>query len=164
MNGKGKKSSTSPQSRTHAWLKERGWIFGKTEQSITIPDPTSPTGKRLFKRDLFGFVDVVAVHSTMKGVLFLQVTGGMNNKFERLKKINEAPATIPILQAGNTIEFQAWRKLGPRGRKRWAVYRCQARLDAGRIVWVDMNEENDDDDFATQAALFPSPGTYHVPA
>ncbi|HKM83690.1 MAG TPA: hypothetical protein VJY15_22365, partial [Candidatus Acidoferrum sp.] len=146
------------------WLKERGWIFGKTEQSITIPDPSSPTGKRMFKRDLFGFCDIVAVHPNEKGTLYVQVTAGLgSHKIERLAKIEASPACWPILRAGNMIEFQSWRKLGPRGRKRWSVYRCQARINGEKIVWVEVNEENDDEDFEPQTVLFPSAGIYRVP-
>jgi hypothetical protein len=157
------KSSTSPQSRSHAWLKERGWQFGKTEQSITIPDPASPTGRRMFKRDLFGFADIVGVHPDVPGTTYFQVTAGMgSHKADRLKKIEDSPAIVTILKAGNTVEFQAWRKLGPRGGvKRWEVYRCQARLERGKIVWKEVSEDqNDDEDFAPQ----PSLGFARVPA
>jgi hypothetical protein len=158
-----KKSSTSPQSRSHAWLKERGWVFGKTEKSVRIPDKTVPGGWRIFKQDLFGFVDIVAVHPLARGVLFVQVTANLgSHKTDRLKKIEEAEATIPILKAGNTIEFQAWRKLGPRGKKRWSVYRCQARIRGDKIEWFDVEEE-EDEDFAQQTSLFTG-GVARVPA
>ncbi len=154
---------TSPQYRSHLWLKEHGYIFGKTEQNISIPDPSVKGGRRTFKRDLFNFVDIVAVHPDQQGILFLQVTAGLgSHKVDRLKKIEDSPAAIPILKSGSAIEFQAWRMLGPRGgKKRWCVHRERARLIDGQIQWFEVNEENEDDeDFAPQ----PSLGFARVPA
>src|SRR4051812_36726061 len=96
------KSSTSPTARSMQWLRNQGYSVAVVEQNVRIPDPKSPSGWRLFKRDLFGFADLIAIHPEKPATLFIQVTGGMNNKGERQQKIETAAVTPHVLIAGNT--------------------------------------------------------------
>ena len=45
-----RKSSKSPQSRTHAWLTEHGYVFQKTEQTVHILDKEHPGAMRKIGR------------------------------------------------------------------------------------------------------------------
>jgi hypothetical protein len=152
----------SAQTLTNKRLRDCGWIVGKTEQDMRIPDKTIPGGYKIFKRDLFGFADLVAVHPDSPGTLYVQTTVNLgSHKTERLEKIEASSATIPLLKAGNQVEFWGWRKIGPRGkRKTWQVSRWRAVLGeqgTERITWRHVSEENVDDDFdapvPTQATL-----------
>jgi hypothetical protein len=108
---------------------------------------------RMFKKDLFGFADIVGIHAEQIGTTYFQVTAGMNNKAPRLEKIEAQPATRAILKTGNTIEVHVWRKLGKRGGvKRWTVDRSQARLHGDSISWITVFEK-EDDEFEQQQGL-----------
>lgn len=107
----------------------------------------------MFKKDLFGFADIVGIHPDQLGTTYFQVTGGMNNKGDRMAKIEAIAATPLILKTGNTVELHVWRKMGPRGGvKRWTVYRAQARLHGDKLQWIEVFEK-EDDEFEKQPGL-----------
>jgi hypothetical protein len=143
----------SPTQRSLKLLRDNGYTVAITEKNVRIPDKTVPGGWRIFKQDLFGFCDLLAVHPNYSGCLFVQTTAGLgSHRTERMAKIEQAEATPIILGAGNRIEFHGWRKKGPRGGvKRWEVARFYATLDAGKVKWV--SQEEPDDDFDAQPAL-----------
>jgi hypothetical protein len=71
--------------------------------------------------DLFGFIDIVAVSDC--SIIGVQTTSG-SNVSARLEKIREErrDAALAWLRAGGRIHIHGWRKIGPRGKKKfWAV-------------------------------------------
>lgn len=86
----------SPTSRTIGFLEVRGWLVDIAERS------EGPV-----KKDLFGCIDLVAVHPTKRLVLFVQVTSA-SNFASRLKKTKAQPTTAKLLQAGVVIEVWGW--------------------------------------------------------
>lgn len=62
------------------------------------------------RRDLFGFIDIVAIHPAERGVLGVQTTTG-SNLAARETKAQALPAYKLWLECGNAIEFHGWRKL-----------------------------------------------------
>lgn len=139
------KRKASATAMSKEWMQDHGYLVALTEQNIRIPDKTSPTGWRMFKRDLWNIADLIGVDANKNGVLLVQSTIGMNNKPERMQKILDAPATRPLLDAHNEIELHIWRKLKPRGeRVRWQLARYKLKsLFAGnglKLQWVDYSE------------------------
>ena len=92
-------------------LRRRNWRPWIVEQ--TIP-------KTFIKRDMFGFVDVVAL-DRQPGFLLLQVTTS-HNVPARCRKIREqcTSAARECLQAGNRIEVWGWHQPGG-PRTRWQL-------------------------------------------
>jgi hypothetical protein len=97
-----------------ALLKSEGWAVGKVEQ--TIP-------KTFIKRDLFGFLDLIAIKPG-EPVLGVQVTSG-SNVSARVQKINELEASA-IWREVARLEVHGWRKVVARGqRKTWECRRVR---------------------------------------
>lgn len=105
----------SPTQRTLAECKRRGWIAQVVEQNVRIP------GGRMFKRDLFGVIDIVAI--TPDGILGIQATsnnGGTH--MARVHKANAEPRLVAWLGAGARFAVWSWSKRGARGkRKTWQL-------------------------------------------
>ena len=103
---------TSPTARSLQWLREQGALAEKVEYW----NPFSHTSK-----DLFGWIDIVAIMPNTLGVTGIQVTttGHMN---ERIKKILASDTYLPWVQARNSVLVMGWAKQGPRGkRKTWTL-------------------------------------------
>lgn len=62
------------------------------------------------RRDLFGFIDICAIHPDKKGVLGVQTTSG-SNLAARIAKAEALPAYALWLRCGNAVEFHGWRKI-----------------------------------------------------
>ena len=127
---------TSPTQRTLAECRRRGWIADVTERWITVPN--HPAGGK--RKDLFGFVDVVAIgdrtdveeyrHRTFaesladdrsRTFVAIQATSGSNGA-ARVKKIqNECSEALEAwLAAGGIVEVWAWKRYAkPVDRKYW---------------------------------------------
>lgn len=80
-------------------LESEGWTVGVVEQ--TIPHC-------FIKRDLFGFIDMVAISPT-RGILAVQATGGGNGP-ARIAKIRLEPRAGLWLASGGRIVVHDWRK------------------------------------------------------
>lgn len=73
------------------------------------------------RNDLFGVIDIVAVHPSRQGVLGIQATSA-GNITARMKKSMEEPRLKVWLKAGNTFQVWGWGKRGPRGKlKKWTL-------------------------------------------
>ncbi len=93
--------ATSPTTRTLALLRKEGYtvaIAEKFNYFIKI------------RQDLFGWIDVVAIHPDKKGVMGVQTTSG-SNLSARIKKAQALDSYRVWLKAGNAVEFHGWRKL-----------------------------------------------------
>lgn len=90
----------TPTTRTIGYLESRGWIVDIAERR-----------QGPITRDLFGCIDLVAVHPTLREVLFVQVTSnnGNGNFAARLAKTIAQPTTALLLQAGVRIEVWGWK-------------------------------------------------------
>lgn len=116
----------SVSKRSLQWLRDHGYTAQVVEQNVRYPDKAHPGKTIMFKRDLWGFADIAAVHPDMIGTVYVQSTLGMNNKGERMKKIETSPLA-PIVLFGNRVELHIWRKMGARGkRKVWKLARYEA--------------------------------------
>ena len=92
---------TSTAARTITELRKKGYIAGNVEKYNTFSHK---------RNDLFGFIDIVAVHPT-KGVLMIQATSG-SNVSARIKKIAEdyAQELLLLRLANVSVQVWGWRK------------------------------------------------------
>jgi len=91
-----------PTQRSLDQLRKRGYVCYVVEHYNAFAK---------VRRDLFGFIDIVAIHPEKQGVLGVQTTTG-SNLAARETKAKALPAYYLWTQAGNTIEFHGWRKIG----------------------------------------------------
>jgi hypothetical protein len=102
-------SKPSPTSRTLAKLKELGFTAAITERWNSFAR---------IRQDLFGFVDLVAVHPNA-GIYFIQACAGASHAARRAKVLAE-PRAATVVAAGGRVEVISWAKQGGRGEvKRW---------------------------------------------
>jgi len=84
------------------------------------------------RQDLYGFIDIVAMHPAHKGLLGIQTTSTANMS-ARVKKIINEPRARVWLTSGNSILVWGWSKKGERGKvKHWT-------LTSKQIVCLDQN-------------------------
>jgi hypothetical protein len=99
-------------------LRDRGYHVANCERKI----PATPRGYKgaLFTKDLFGFIDTMAVDNHF--LLAVQSTTDTHHQ-PRKRKALEAPA-FAVLSRHMHIEIWSWAKRGPRGkRKLWTLRR-----------------------------------------
>lgn len=88
----------TPTQRSLAVLRERGFLAEVVERWVPGAN---------IRKDLFGFVDIVAVDPD--GVLFVQTTSG-DHVANRIAKIADHP-NLPAVRAANVrIHVHGWRK------------------------------------------------------
>jgi len=129
--GKKKRKPKAPVNKmTLDRCKRSGWLVGRTEYKV----------RWNITKDLFGFIDFVAIRPDHVGVLALQVTT-FGNRLDRLRKIvgegcmNEAAAW---LKAGNQIEVWGWKRPTTK-RRGWALKRdCVILSGTGELECVDI--------------------------
>lgn len=107
---------TSPTQRTLAECRKLGWV-------AQVVEKWNPHAR--IRQDLFGCIDIVAVtpkDDRMFGrTIGIQACAGSSSA-ARVKKAMAEPRLKAWLDAGNFFEVWAWRKVGPRGkRKVWEV-------------------------------------------
>ena len=102
-------TSTSPTQRTLTRLRELGFTAAVVER-------WNPYAR--IRQDLFGFVDLVAVHPDLGYTLYIQTCAGGSHA-AREAKIRESEH-FPAVAACGIVEVWSWAKQGPRGkRKTW---------------------------------------------
>lgn len=107
-----KADDLTPTARTLEHLRNLGCIAEVVEKRIPRTHIT---------RDLFGCLDIVAIHPGVPGVLGVQVTT-IDHQADRRAKVQAEPRARIWLEAGNRIAVMAWAKRGPRGqRKVWTL-------------------------------------------
>lgn len=106
----------SPTQRTLKFLRAAGNTCAITERW----NPHSKT-----RQDLFGFIDVVAMHPQEKGILGVQTTSGSNHAARR-SKILDLPAARLWLETGNRLWVISWEKKGKAGKRKLWEPRIQA--------------------------------------
>jgi DNA-binding transcriptional MerR regulator len=115
----------NPSQRTLNQLRKDGYIAEVVERWI-------PQAKK--RKDLFGFIDVVAIHPYQNGILGVQSTTGSHINARRYKLYDDQDllkTMIVWLKANNHLEIHGWRQLiqknkdgKPSKRKKWipAIY------------------------------------------
>lgn len=107
----------SPTSRALQDLRTQGW------QPATV-ERWNPGARR--RVDLFGGIDIIAVHPLFVGVLGIQVTTKAHMA-DRFTKLTTPPVVEKMrrwLDAQNALEIWGYAKAGPRGgRKTWQLTR-----------------------------------------
>ena len=98
----------TPTARTLAWLRAQGATADVVERRIPHSFVT---------KDLFGFLDILALEPGKAGVLGVQTTSN-SNMAARVKKINGEPRSALWRACGNRIQVIGWAKRGPRGRRK----------------------------------------------
>jgi hypothetical protein len=91
----------TPTALSREMLQADGWHVELVEQTIRTP-------RCVFKRDLFGFVDLLALRG--EEVLAVQTTS-YTNASARVKKITESPLLPIVRKAGIAIHVHGWRKV-----------------------------------------------------
>jgi hypothetical protein len=106
----------TPSARSTKYLRDRGWIVCRVEQTLHMPG--RPWGN---KKDAFGFGDLLAAHPEVSLIALVQVTSGSNHGARKAKIIDE-PLAATWKESSGTILLHSWAKRGPRGkRKRWTL-------------------------------------------
>jgi hypothetical protein len=77
------------------------------------------------RRDLFGCIDLIAVHALERGVLAVQCTT-RGHVSDRLAKARGRPELRTWLAAGNRLEVWGWQ----RRERRWEVVRVTVTYEA----------------------------------
>lgn len=115
---------TSPTQRTLALARELGF------QAQVVERWNMHARVRV---DLFGVIDIVAVHDDC-GIVGIQACAGSSHAARRTKAM-ETDGIRRWLSAGGRFEVWSWAKQGPRGkRKVWTVRREELVLCDGEVV------------------------------
>ena len=133
--------ANSTIARTLAECRTLGWPAAIVEKWVAMPS------RRV---DLFGLVDVLAL-AGINGAVGIQACGASGDAAAHVRKALASPYLIPWLESGLGFEIWAWRKVGPRGkRKTWQrrtiVFdlvpgTCQVRLwDSTTDQWIEASE------------------------
>jgi hypothetical protein len=93
--------------RSLAWLRENGY-------TPTVVEHYNPFARRKF--DLYGFIDIVALHPKRPGLLGVQTTTNAHLP-DRIRKAEALDAYRLWVSCGNRVQFHGWRKL----KGRWAL-------------------------------------------
>jgi hypothetical protein len=128
----------SPTQRSLAKLRKEGWTACVVEQHIRPPNTKGkkPEADFGFKRDAFGFGDILACNSfilsdedgvqvlRLNSIALVQTTTGANLA-ARITKILAEPRAKVWLVAGGRIIVHGWRKLGKAGKRK--LWQCDER-------------------------------------
>jgi hypothetical protein len=104
---------STPTQRSLKLLRREGY-------TVAIAERWNPFARR--RVDLFGFIDLIAVHDE-QGIVGVQTTSA-HNLTARISKIRSEPQATAWLRAGGRIEVHGWRRSKPGSRRReWVVER-----------------------------------------
>lgn len=110
----------TPSARSTKYLRDRGWIVCRVEQTLHMPG--KPWGN---KKDAFGFGDLLAARpgpEIQQAMIALVQVTSTGNLMARWKKIAAEPLAQKWKEAGGNILLHGWSKRGPRGkRKVWTL-------------------------------------------
>jgi hypothetical protein len=95
--------------RSTKLLEAEGWTVDTVERWIPVVNR---------RKDLFGFLDLVAVHAGTGETMGVQTTSA-SNVSSRINKIMESPHLAKIRKANWRIEVHGWAKL----KNRWTLKR-----------------------------------------
>jgi hypothetical protein len=101
-------AKTSPTQRTKKFLVDAGF-------KVAITERWNQWAK--VRQDLFGFIDLVAIHRDTSGVLGVQTTSGTNHAARRTKILESAEAHLWV-ECGNRIWLVSWAIRGAAGKRK----------------------------------------------
>ena len=122
----------TPTARSLAVLREMGYTTWIVEQW---------NGFAKKRYDLFGCIDILAIHPELEVILGVQAcTTG--DAAKRTTKALAEPMLRTWLEAGGRFEVWGWAKRGPAGkRKLWTLSRRQATLEEGQLEVAALGAE-----------------------
>lgn len=133
--------ATSPTARTMQRCRDYGWMAGVVERWIG-GHGSGGTGGPMVRKDLFGFVDLIAVSPDC--MRFIQVTSG-GNMSSRLEKIFTECREAALLLASQPkveVEVWGWRKFKvARERRWWWAKRTAVRVGPNDTLYTYTLEE-----------------------
>lgn len=129
---------SSPTIRTIAKMKKEGYIIGVVERFIKM-------GRFGMRKDLFGFIDLIACRPEESGTVGVQTTSGSNFSAHIHKILDNEEIrlnAVTWVSSGNRILLHGWRKVGPRGkRKLWECREQELTLSDLNYCEVKKNEK-----------------------
>ena len=129
-----KKAKPTPATKlTLESCRKAGWLVQVVEHWVP-----NRIGRGGIRRDLWGFVDVLAVQQGQAGVLGIQATS-WSNRLARVRKIMvecEYQCSV-MLSAGNRVEVWSWRKRPVGNRSLWRKTITQIRISEGNLEFHD---------------------------
>jgi hypothetical protein len=99
--------ASSPTSRTLDALRKRGYTAGVVEKWVKM-NPSNPTDRKGFRKDLFGFCDIIAIRTDV-GIVAVQCTSYAGHSDHR-KKILSIPEAKLWLRCRGRILLISWKK------------------------------------------------------
>jgi hypothetical protein len=109
-----KRSGPSPTQRSLRHLREQGFLAEKVEQRLPIPG-------KFVTRDLFNWIDIVALMPSQHRIVGVQVTSGANHAAHK-EKILGLKSFAWWKVCGGIALLHSWVKRGARGeRKTWQL-------------------------------------------
>ena len=112
--------ASKPTQRTLAHLRKEGYTVAIAEKFNSFIK---------VRQDLFGWIDICAIHPDKQGVLGVQTTS-TSNLPARITKAMALDSLKVWLQAGNRASFMGWAKRGARGkRKLWTLKEQEITLE-----------------------------------
>jgi len=104
--------AASPTSRSLAHLRKLGFTAQVVEKFNYFTKQ---------RKDLFGCIDIIAIHPEQKRILGVQATS-LSNIQSRVKKSEEEPMLQTWFAAGGLFQVHGWGKKGAKGkRKLWEL-------------------------------------------
>ena len=100
---------TSPTQRSKKLLEQQGY-------TVAIVEKWNPHAN--IRQDLFGFIDLLAIHPEIKGCLGIQTTTRAHQA-DREKKALANENFQVWLSSGNQFHIHGWAKVGPRGQAKF---------------------------------------------
>lgn len=99
------KTKKQPTQRTLDWLRDQGYMVDKVEH--WIGNPFIPASRK--RKDLFGCIDVVAIHAEHSGVLGVQATSRSGVLARVKKSCTECCKALYLwLKTGNRFLVVGW--------------------------------------------------------
>ena len=125
--------STSPTARTLRECRDRGWVAEVVERWIPYYIENGEQSKRGVRKDLFGFIDIVAL--TPNGILAIQACAN-SSLSKRVDKIRYECNEVALLwlDSGGLISCWGWKRYKkPVERKWWRVTERAITFDVLKI-------------------------------
>jgi len=124
-----KKKRRAPVNKmTTDFCKKNGWLVDRTERWVPYQKIT---------KDLFGFIDFVALRPDVQGVLAIQTTT-FSNRLARVEKIRDAckEEAEQWLRCGNQIQVWGWRR-PTKTLRTWKLAVVDVQLSGTKLVSID---------------------------
>ena len=132
-------AKTTPTQRSLKRLRDRGYTAEVVERFVRTEHKGAQGKVKAggFRKDLFGFCDIIAVHPLVAGTTYIQTTDGSSLSKRITKAFAEkGEAVRAVLRAGNRVAFHGWRQL----QSGWDCRVFRAELQGNDLVAIDCTE------------------------